>query len=72
MVAGVHTAIEDELQLDELHVNKLRVDGLMGDAHADMFHLDQVALQGVVEAILEDNEVGNLRRSHCKMEIYAS
>lgn len=56
----IHTTVEDELQLDELHVNQLRVDRLVGNAHPNVLHLDEVALERVVEPVLELNEVGEL------------
>ena len=34
----------------------------MGYPHANVLHLDEVALQGVVEAILEQDELGDLDR----------
>lgn len=61
LYAGViHTTVEDELQLDELHVDQLRVDRLVGNAHPDVFHLDEVALERVVEPVLELDKVGEL------------
>ena len=54
-------AVENELELDKLHVDQLRVDGLMGYTHPNVLHLGQVALQGIVQTILELDEVGDLR-----------
>ncbi len=34
----------------------------MGNAHPDVFHLDKVTLERVVESVLEFDEVGELPR----------
>lgn len=56
----LHTTVEDELELDELHVNQLRVDRLMGNAHPNVFHFDEVTLERVVEPVFELDEVREL------------
>jgi hypothetical protein len=54
------TPIEDELQLDELHVDDIRRNGFMAKSHAEVLYLDEVSLQGVFESIFENNEFGYL------------
>ena len=63
MTKAQRTTIENELQLDKFHIYKFRVDLLMSDPHANMLHLDKIALQRVVKPILKDNEVGDLHRN---------
>ena len=45
MMKAQRTTIENELQLDKSHIYKFRVDLLMSDPHANMLHLDKIALQ---------------------------
>lgn len=35
-----HTAIKDEFELNQLHVDYIRNNGFMGEAHAKMFDLN--------------------------------
>lgn len=54
------TAIKDELQLDQLHVDKVGCYSFMGETHANVLHLHQIPLQRVVQPILQSHEVRNL------------
>jgi hypothetical protein len=54
-------AIEIELELDQLHIDEVRVHRLVSDTHAHMFDLDDVSLEGVFQAVFEFDEVGYVR-----------
>lgn len=69
VIKAGRTPIEDELQFNELHIYKFGVDLLVGDPHANMLHLDQIALQRVVKPVLKDDEVRDLDRDLSSMFI---
>jgi hypothetical protein len=52
-----HTAIEVELQLDQLYINEVGADDLMGHPHPHELQSCKVALQRVFKAIVKDKEV---------------
>jgi hypothetical protein len=54
------TAIKDKFELDDFHVDQIRVDLFMGNAHSDMFHLRNVTLKGVIQSIFKGDEVRDL------------
>ena len=55
-----HTAVEDELQFNQIHVHKLRVDCLVRNPHTNVLHLNEVTLQRILKSILEYDEIVNL------------
>lgn len=54
------TAVKHELKLDEFHIDDIRVQGFVREAHADMLQFNDVPLEGVLQSILEIDEIWNL------------
>lgn len=51
------TAVENEFELNEFHVNQIRCDCFMSHTHAEVLQLHNISLQRVIKTILEGNEI---------------
>jgi hypothetical protein len=58
-----HTAIKDKLEFYELHVDKVRSNGLVTQAHSNMFQLHQVSLKRIVKSIFKRDKFRYLLKS---------
>ena len=45
------TAVKDELELYQLHINELNVDDLVRQPHADVLNLHQISLQRILQTV---------------------
>ena len=57
---GGRTAVKHEFELDEFHIYDIRIQWFMRETHADMFQFNDVPLEGVLQSVLEIDEIRNL------------
>lgn len=58
--AKERTAIEHEFEFNEFHIYDIRIQWFVREPHADMFQLNDVPLEGVLQSVLEIDEIRNL------------
>lgn len=54
------TAVEHEFELDEFHIYDIRVQWFVRETHADVFQFNDIPLEGVLQSVLEIDEIRDL------------